>query len=323
MKRVLIIGAGSIAWRHAKQMKLTAGLLCTGVCDPVEARAAALASELRCQSFVSPEEAIEKTDADYALILTPRRIRKELIELCAEHSLPFLVEKPPCDSMEAGLQIAELLDRKPTLHMVGFMHRWHESLNIVMDGMAGEKLSAITVRYVAPFATAPVFDKYPDPYIVERSGGIVGDQGIHYVDIARYISRSEVAHIACDSANQILKRSPVVTTSDAACWILRMKNDVMVSHCHTWCGASWACEISIVSDRSNVCVDMFANRASGTLAGKAFTFCGSNDEFMLEHRGMLRALETGDNSVVRSVFRDALESFRVSEEINRMLQPSP
>ncbi|MEI8123390.1 MAG: Gfo/Idh/MocA family oxidoreductase [bacterium] len=319
MPNLLIIGAGGIAHRHVENLRRIENLRIVGVCDLSAERAEKLARKADTRAFSDTQTALDATRPDYAAILTPRHVREPLIELCIAHALPFFVEKPPCDRLSVGRRIQQKINGSGLLHSVGFMHRWNESLNAVLSELKNERLSLIIIRFVAPFATAPVFAQYPDPYLVERSGGLVGDQGIHYVDIARYIAHSEVESIHATGRNQTLERSGRVTTNDAVCWTLAMRNGVLVNHSHTWCGADWDCQIDLVTDQSRICIGMFHNAAQGVLRGKDFRYEGKVDEFELEHRGFLRALELQDTTMVRSSFTDALESFRVAGEINRIL----
>lgn len=317
MPRVLIIGAGGIAKRHVENLLGIDHLQIAGVCDIDAARACALAQKAGAPAYTDASTALDSTNPDYAVILTPRHVREPLIDLCLEHKVPFLVEKPPCHRLSVGQRIRHKLEKSGLLHSVGFMHRWHEALNAALAELKEERITIITIRFVAPFATAPVLETYPDPYSVERSGGLVGDQGIHYVDIARYITGSEAEAIEAVGTNQLLETSDKVTTCDAACWTMKMRDGVLVSHAHTWCGNGWDCRIELVTDRSRIAVDMFGNSARGMRRGHEYRFDGKTNEFELEHRGFLRALESRDMKLVRSTFADALESFRLAAEINR------
>jgi|LSQX01.1.fsa_nt_gb predicted dehydrogenase len=318
VKEVLIVGAGGIANRHAGAIARIAGLRLAGVVDIVPERAQALAERSGAHAYRSLEEALASRP-DYVTLCTPREYRLPAIAACAAAGVPVLMEKPPCHNLSTGRRIQELLQESGLLHAVGFMHRWHQALHVVLERLAGERLSTIQVSFQSPFATEPVYDTYPAPYLVERSGGLVGDQGIHYVDLCRYIARAEVKRMQVMGLNQVLPRSQHVTTCDVACWFLEMDNGVAVTHTHTWAGPGWACALELVTDRSQVRVDLFANRAAGSLAGQEFTYHGTVDEFELEHRGFLAAVEQQDQRLVRSPYADALESFRVQAELNRLL----
>lgn len=319
MTKILIIGAGGIAHRHVEHIKQIPGCSIVGVCDLNRERAGKLAAKADAPVFTELEAALAATTPDYAAILTPRQVRESIIDHCIERNLPFLVEKPPCDRLSTGRRIQKKIVTSGILHSVGFMHRWQEAVNQVTTEIAGEKISLISIRFTAPFATAPVFATYPDPYLVERSGGLVGDQGIHAIDLIRYLCQSEVRDIQVTGLNQLLPRSPQVSTCDAVCWNLRLDNGILINHAHTWCGPDWNCQLNLVTDKSRIEVDLYGNTAKGKIRGKDWSFTGIKHEFRLQHEGFIRALSNHDQSLVRSSFADALKTFVTTAKINRQL----
>jgi len=246
-----------------------------------------------------------------------------MVRLCVERRLPLFMEKPPCHNLAVGNEIKELLLRAKLIHSVGFPHRYDPALQAGTARLAGERLAVVQILVTSPMATKPFFQNAPDPYLVERSGGLVGDQGIHYVDVARYIARSEVKAVRSLGTNRVLPVAPQVTTRDNAGWVLEMQNGVIVTHAHTWGAADWQCQIRLVTDRSDVTVDGFACKATGHVAGQPFAFDagagGILSQFEGEHRAFLAAVATGDMQHVLSPYSDALESFRITEEINHQL----
>ncbi len=319
MSRVLIIGAGGIAPRHTAALSKIPEVKIVCVCDISRERAESLASKLGVEALTDFYEAMDKLKPDYVLLLTPREFREPAINACIERETPIFIEKPPCDRLSTGERIAEKLRASGLVHTVGFMHRWNDSLNTVLEQLSGQTMSAIEVSYQSPFAASPVLQSYPAPYLVERSGGIVGDQGIHYIDVCRYIPGAEPCEIRAVGSNRMLPASENVTTRDTASWCMVMTNGAVVSHCHTWCAPKWACSLRIVTDKSIVTIDMFGGRASGVIDGANFDYQSQSDEFELQHIGFAEAVRTRDMSKARSPYDDALKSFRVAAEINQLL----
>ncbi len=319
MKRVLIIGTGGIAHRHIGALANIHEIHIASVCDIHAERAKEFAAPLGAAVFTSIDEAMSQSQPDYVILTTPREVREEAIAKCISHGLPVFMEKPPCHNLSAGEKIREMLASSQLLHSVGFNTRWHDSLNVALGWLSGQRLSRIAICFSGTFAAQPIWKTYAAPYLVERSGGLVGDQGIHYIDIARYISKSEVKRVMAMGCNQILPKSEHVSTVDAAAWLMEMENGVLVSHNHTWGAPGWSCLIDMVADGGIVRVDICANTASGTVNGETVTHQGTQDEFENEHRGFLRAVEAGDISIVCSPYADALESFRVAANINKII----
>ena len=324
MKRIFVVGAGHIAGSHITAIKNIKSVGISGVCDIVRSSAEQLVRlhDLDAGVFTDAAEGIERVNPDYVVLLTPRYVRRPAVELCISAGLPVFMEKPPCHNMRTGRAILKALESARLVHGVAFMSRYNESLNRVLKKIKRERLSFINISYQSPMGSRPIFDTYPDPYLVERSGGLVGDQAIHCIDVCRYITGSEIKTIKALACNQTLRLTRHVTTCDAACWAMEMKDGTMVSHAHTWSASGWVCRIQLVTDKSDISVDMFKNTASGVFAGKDFHFAGDPVDpqaFELEHRAFLRAVTTGDMSHVRSPYADALKSFAAAEKINRQI----
>jgi predicted dehydrogenase len=304
--KLFVIGTGGIAQRHAAALKRIPEVEIAGVCDLDQTKAEQFVAQhgLSARVFTNPAAGLDALQPAAVVLLTPRQVRLPVVKLCVERRLPLFMEKPPCHSLAVGNEIKELLSRAELIHSVGFPTRYEPALRAALAKIDGDRIAMIQILVASPMATKPAFASYPDPYLVERSGGLAGDQGIHYVDIARYIARSEVKAVRALGTNRVLPLAPQVTTRDTAGWLLAMQNGIVVAHAHTWGAANWTCQIRIVTDRNDVTVDGF-----GDVLG----------QFEGEHRAFLAAIETGDMRQVLSPYPDALESFRVTEDINRQL----
>jgi predicted dehydrogenase len=308
--KLFLVGTGGIAHRHVEALQRIPETAIAGVCDLDRARAEQFVAKHQLPARVYPDVAagLDAVKPAAVVLLTPRHVRLPVVKLCVERHLPLLMEKPPCHSLAVGNEIKELLTQSGLIHSVGFPTRYEPSLRAALTKIAGERLALIQILLTSPMATQPVLAAYPDPYLIERSGGLAGDQGIHYVDVARYIARSEVKTVRALGTNRVLPVSPQVTTRDTAGWVLEMQNGIVVTHAHTWGAANWTCQIRLVTDHSNVTVDGF-----GDVLG----------QFEGEHRAFHAAVARGNIQPVLSSYADALESFRVTEEINRQLYANP
>ncbi len=325
MKRVLLCGAGKIAGKHVKCIANIEDAAIAAVCDIRQEAARAFAENrnLSVPVYGSIDEALDNGTYDYCILSTPRRARLALIEACAKAGVPVLIEKPPCDTLETGKKAGAVLRDTNLLHSVGFMHRWNESLNHTLDAISGERKMLVMIQFYNTFyhQLDRLSEDHFDPFKVSVTGGVVGDQCIHYLDLCRYISGCEVKMIQTVFAgNQGIPVRSSNTTVDTLTWTLQMENGVIVSHTHTWCAPFPRCLVEIMTDKSSVTVDLFKNKASGMVAGEPFEFQGTADEYEEEHRGFMRAIEAKDMSLVRSSYADALKTFALTEELLSRVQ---
>jgi predicted dehydrogenase len=325
MKRVLLCGAGKIAGKHVKCIANIKDAEIAGICDirVDAAKEFAKNRNLDAPVYWSIEEALQNGPYDYCILSTPRRVRLEMVEACAKAGVPVLIEKPPCDTLETGEKVAAVLKNSRLMHSVGFMHRWNESLNHTLEAISNDRIMLVMIQFYNTFYHQ--LDKLSednfDPFRISVSGGVVGDQCIHYLDLARYISGCEVEKIRTVFAgNQGIPVRSADTTPDTLTWTLQMENGIIVNHTHSWCAPFPRCLVEIMTDKSFVTVDLFKNKASGMVAGVPFEYQGTTDEYEEEHRGFLRALEAKDMSLVRSSYDDALKTFALTEELLKRTQ---
>ncbi len=321
MIKTVFIGAGLIAGTHYRSVEKIKELQVVGVCDLDLQRARKLAKRINCKYSEDFSEIIEDTNPDFVMLLTPRRYRLPVIEYCTENKIPIFMEKPPCHNIKTGEKIKELFKNDPVLHSVGFVNRYSPALNKVLKKIDTSSITTLSFCFSGPLAADPVIESYPDAYLVERSGGITGDQGIHYIDLARYITSSEVKKITGFANNIILPRSEKVTTFDNAAWIMEMKNKVLVTHSHTWSSRDWQCTLSIKSIGADIVVDFYANSACGKIKDEDFSYRGKKDfeDFHQELKTFVEAFEQKDQSVIRSDYNDAFISFEESEKLKDIL----
>jgi myo-inositol 2-dehydrogenase / D-chiro-inositol 1-dehydrogenase len=325
MKQVLLCGAGKIAGKHVKCIANIQNAVITGICD-IRMDAAKVFAESRnlfVPIYGKIQEALDHGTYDYCILSTPRLVRLPIIEACAKACVPVLIEKPPCDTLATGKKAEAVLQGSNLLHSVGFMHRWNESLNKTLDAISGERKMLVMIQFYNTFyhQLDRLSEDYFDPFNVSISGGVVGDQCIHYLDLVRYISGCEVRKIQTVFAgNQGIPIRSSNTTVDTLTWTLEMENGIIVSHTHTWCAPFPKCSVEIMTDKSSITVDLFKNKASGQVAGGPFEYQGTTDEYEEEHRGFLRAIEAKDQSMVRSSYTDALKTFALTEEMLSLVQ---
>ena len=335
MLQIIFVGANpaGIAARHATVLKRIAEISVCAVVDINLPRATGFARQFGWTApvYASLPEALHGLQAqgvkpDYVVLLTPREVREELILECIRHCLPVFMEKPPCHTLSAGNRIAAALSESQLLHAVAFPHRHNEALAHALDLLKGQPLTQVNLAIHTPMATnPPAAGVVSLPHLWERSGGLVGDQGIHYVDLARYVCGSDVKRILAAHGTCVRgATSPEFTSVDTASWLFEMESGQLVTHTHSWLTPHWSAMLELVTRKSVLRVSLYANRVEGVADGQRIAFAGKTDEyeFELEHRLFAQAVQERSMTPVRCNYPDALASFRMAAELNRMIYGS-
>jgi predicted dehydrogenase len=182
--RLGILGAGLIT----SNSHLPAALACSGVevaalIDPVEKRAAQLASEFGISPEVAGDISRITGRLDGVIIATPNHTHKSAAIACIEAGADVLVEKPLASTYEDGLAIVECADRRGRMVAVGYTTRFRKStrlLKTLLDrGYFGE-VRQFVHQFGTPGGWAPL-----SAYNLDRSsagGGVLVVTGTHFLD---------------------------------------------------------------------------------------------------------------------------------------------
>lgn len=134
------------------------------------------------KAFNNHQEAFEKTEADFALIVTPPSTHKEIALEAYRNGLHVLTEKPMADTMEACKEMVEGARRAGVRLMVSQNYRFQRwvrtARHVLQNGTLG-RLSHVAVSFRRNPDWGPWRQKMDDPLLIEMS--------IHHFDMMRYI----------------------------------------------------------------------------------------------------------------------------------------
>lgn len=181
MKAVAILGAGRIAWVHAKALsQMGAKIAC--VYDVVQDMAQKLAHSVGCQVAHSVNNAITHPAVAAVYICTPTHTHIDFIEKSVRAGKAVFCEKPLSMDLDLATQCADNLKNADVPIMIGFNRRFdptHMAVkNAVQNGEIGD------VHNLTIISRDPGL---PPLSYVENSGGMFMDMTIHDFDMVRYI----------------------------------------------------------------------------------------------------------------------------------------
>jgi len=188
--KILIAGYGTVGKiRHRELMKFP-DVEVIGICDQIYPQAGQTQNGIPTFSNIKEmmDEKGEKADAIF--IALPNYLAAEATSLAIESHLHVFCEKPPSRNVQ---ELRKVLNTYENHHkqvlMYGFNHRFHPSINkakeIISSGEFGE---IIDIRGI--YGKSAIIKYSPDEWRSQRrfsGGGILLDQGIHMVDMFRYL----------------------------------------------------------------------------------------------------------------------------------------
>lgn len=213
--KLSVWGAGLIGRKHAQ---LAAQRDClASVVDPCP-NAKALAEDLECQHFETPEACLDAQELDGVIIATPNQLHVEHATLCVENGLPAMIEKPIADQAANASQLIERAENLGIPLLVAH-HRRHNPIiqraaRCVKEGDLGQ-IHAVSGH----FLLYKPEDYFENSWRRRAGAGPIFINLIHDIDLLRFL----VGEIRCVRAVQS-SNAREFEVEDTAAVILEFSN---------------------------------------------------------------------------------------------------
>ncbi|WP_049904308.1 Gfo/Idh/MocA family protein [Natrialba asiatica] len=154
----------------------------------------------RC--YTDAETAMREREADAVALVVPPQARPELVSLAVEYDLDVLAEKPLADSLEAALEIVELVTETETKLGVTMSHRFRRDVTTLRRLIRSDEYGpvdylygryAVNARSRGSWAGERLYDFEPHPLLI--------DGAIHHLDLLADIAGERVETVFCRSWN--------------------------------------------------------------------------------------------------------------------------
>ena len=212
MKRVLVVGAGSIGERHARCF-LGTGRATVAICelDPEKRRAVAERYGL-AESIGSWEEALA-SQPDAAVIATPAHLHIRMAQQAVDRRIHVLIEKPLAVTLEGVAELEQSLAGRDVRTAVAYVYRSHPALAAMQaalrSGRFGQPLQVTAVSgQNFPFYRPAYRETYYTRH--ESGGGAVQDALTHVINATEWLV-GPVTSLVADAEHLAL---PGVTVED-------------------------------------------------------------------------------------------------------------
>ncbi len=187
--QLAVVGAGLIGRRHIELIQTGARCHLCAVVDPSPV-SVALASSLGVPHFARLEDLFARQTfrkPDGVILATPNQLHVPGALLCAQHEVSALIEKPVADSLEAGRQLLDALEKNPVAMLVGHHRRHSRTLQLAKRTIVSGRLGrVVTVMGSAQFYKPDSYFEQGD-WRKEAGGGPILINLIHELDSLRYL----------------------------------------------------------------------------------------------------------------------------------------
>jgi predicted dehydrogenase len=311
--RIGIIGAGMMGRSHQRSVT-TYGAHIVAVHDIRTEIAEKMATEVDAEVATDDLGTFFDRQLDGVVVATPPPVRLEPVRMACERGIHMMIEKPPALTLAEGRACLERIERAGVFAAVGFQLRYaplYERLKcLVADQTIHLVRTVCTIDYYLTFRMSPWF-------LQNRvSGGPIAEQAIHLLDCVRFVMgnpRAVRAH-ALAIKNMAHDRAEF-DAENAIQMTYELDNGVFGTHMNH-CGTErFSFDFDVVGPHLCLHASTTGNRITGYLNGRDLdeSVAAENSLGLDKTGAWLRAIETGDGSLIRSDFADSLQTLALVE----------
>ena len=303
-----IIGAGNMG-RHHQGAIFRYGASVVAVHDVRLEAARELTTHADAALATTDLDAFFNVEMDGVVITTPPPIRLEPVQMACDRGISVMVEKPPALNMIEGRKCLEAIEKADVIAAVGFQLRYHPLYERLKALIASETVHLVrtvcTVNYYLSFRMSPWFLQY------EISGGPLPEQAVHVLDCARFVmgNPKPVQAHALATKNMALERTEF-DAENAIQMTYQLDNGVFGTHMNHCGTEGFSFEVEVVGPHLRLHANMTENIIRGYLNGETLNEpAAAENSLGLDKTGAwLRAIETGDRTLIRSPFADGVQT---------------
>ena len=215
-----IIGAGWIGGIHADRLRRCEGARLGYVFDISADRARRFAGQNGCAVVGSVEEACDRADA--VIIASSTASHADVALACVGARKPFLVEKPVAHDVASAIRVRDAAQTAGVPATAGFNRRFDARYAAIRRAVAEGAVGQLeSLRFTVKTAAAPSAE------FLKTSGGLFGEFGIHFFDLARWISGDEPIEVFATGSTLIDAAYAEIGQIDTAAVIVRMDSGVL------------------------------------------------------------------------------------------------
>lgn len=194
MLKSAVIGVGAMGKNHARILSDMTHAELVAVSDVDSELAQKVAERYCCRHYNNYKKLIDEEKPDLVCIVVPTKVHFEVAMYCIDKGIHILLEKPIAENLSEAEKIIAAAEERNIKLLIGHIERFNPAVRMLKkmidDGCLG-KIFKIDVNRVGPFPARI------------RDVGVILDLAVHDIDIARYLTGSEVTKVFAFAERQI------------------------------------------------------------------------------------------------------------------------
>ena len=189
MLRIAVIGAGAIGRIHARNVAAQSDAALAAVCDKNLDAANRLATDFGSLAVGSAEDALSG-GLDGAIIASSTASHGDVAMACVAAGVPFLCEKPLASDQATARQIVNTARSTGLLAATAFNRRFDAGYAGIKAAVSSGEIGRVEAVLMTSRTASP-----PSVEFTRTSGGLFGEKGAHFYDLARWITEEHPVEV--------------------------------------------------------------------------------------------------------------------------------
>lgn len=322
MLNIAVIGAGTIGKIHAANLAANDQARLTHVCDLNHEAALAVASQHGCKAERSLDWLVEGA-IDGVVIASSTASHGDVAKACVSANIPFLCEKPLASDQATGIEILKAALSSGLMAGMAFNRRFDRQYAGMKVAIAEGSVGDIeTIQFTSRTASPPSVE------FLKTSGGLFGEKGAHFYDLARWMTGEHPTEIFAMGSSLIDPELAKAGETDTAMITIRMPSGVLCQFSFSWRAAYGQDErIEVHGSRGMLLTDQVpigafdrysaCGRNRGGLLPNWFERFAASYKIELDH--FLQAIRTGKRGDLPSLI-DGLAAQQIADAAKKSVE---
>ena len=306
--KVGFVGVGGIARAvHLTFLATRDDVKLAAFTDADEQRASAAAAQYGGRAYPDARAMIEGEKLDAVYVCTPPMAHGEAELLAARKGCHLFIEKPVANNLETARAILAEVEKAKVICNVAYQFRHKDVYQKAKEMVAGETPGLVYGSWLDGLPGAPWWR------VMDLSGGQMVEQSTHVFDLLRWYG-GEVKRVYSAQALRLLKETPNISVPDCGVAILEFQDGLIgyVANCAFLSRPYQLGVRLLLRDRVlELWEHLTVIEPHQTLEIK-----GGNNPYHSENEAFLKAIQTGDRSLILSDYRDAAKTLAVTVAAN-------
>ena len=303
--KVGAIGAGGMAGGHFNNLNEFEDVEFSAFCDISEDRARQRCQEFGGNAYTDFTEMYEKEKLDAVYICTPPFAHGQPELMAIEREIPVFVEKPIATTMEVAHQISKAIETRNLISSVGYHWRYQSNVDKAIEALDGVQIIGAIGYWMGGMPGVGWWRTR------EGSGGQHVEQTTHIFGLCRYLVGSNVVAVHGFAAAGSMNDIPNYNIDDMSTVNIQFASGT-IANITSACMLKGFGRVKLEVFSNGLVVDVSGGSVQINREGETETYGNEVNGYQHEDRVFIDAVKIGDGSKIRSSYRDALETLKLT-----------